>query len=331
MSSLPSTWLVLCAAALAVGGTRPADEPVTREAWAMGTRVRIVADGPDRMRSERATEAALLELERLERMLSTWDAGSELSALNRAALGAPVAVAPELAGLLEEAEAWAQRTGRAFDPAVGALVDAWGVRGPPRTPDPYEVVEALSATGPRVLEWVGGKAVRGAADGWIDSGGFGKGAALRAIARMVHMDGDERLLVDVGGQFWASAPAGAPWSIEVAHPRERERPVARIEVRGVSVATSGSSERPGHLLDPRSGVPAPAWGSVTVVHPDALEADILSTALYVLGPAAGLAWAASEGVAALFVQEEGKGLGLTWTEEMEQWLVEVTRNQVSFH
>lgn len=295
----------------------------------MGTRVRIVAEGADRARSERATEATLLEIERLERLLSTWDAGSALSALNRAALGAPVAVESELAGLLQEADAWAQRTGRAFDPTVGALVDAWGVRGAPRTPDASEIAEALRATGPRVLDWVDGKAVRGARGGWIDSGGFGKGAALRAIACTVRMDGDERLLVDLGGQLWASAPADAPWSIDVAHPRERERPVARIEVRDVSVATSGSSERPGHLLDPRRGVPAPAWGSVTVVHPDALVADVLSTALYVMGPEAGLAWAASEGVAALFVQEGGEGLGLWWTEEMEQWLVEVTRNHMS--
>jgi thiamine biosynthesis lipoprotein len=100
--------------------------------------------------------------------------------------------------------------------------------------------------------------------------------------------------------------------------------VARLEVHGVSVATSGVSERPGHLLDPRTGLAAPAWGSVTVVSPDPFEADVLSTALYVMGPERGLAWARAEGVAALFLATEDAGLRATWTEAIDAWLVDVS-------
>jgi len=93
-------------------------------------------------------------------------------------------------------------------------------------------------------------------------------------------------------------------------------------VHGVSVATSGASERPGHVLDPRTGVPVPDWGSVTIVSADALGADALSTALYVMGPVQGPEWARAHGVAALFVEARSGGLVLTPTDAMAAWMPE---------
>jgi thiamine biosynthesis lipoprotein len=95
------------------------------------------------------------------------------------------------------------------------------------------------------------------------------------------------------------------------------------------VATSGTSERwaqvdgrrLGHILDPRTGRPAPAWGSVTVVHPDPLVADILSTALYVMGPDEGLRWLDDHpGIAALFLDVRDETVIPRWTGAMERWL-----------
>ncbi|HUF75691.1 MAG TPA: FAD:protein FMN transferase [Longimicrobiales bacterium] len=297
---------------------------VEREAWAMGTRVRLVVEAEESHRAEAAAEAALTEIERVERLLSSWDATSELGRLNSAAVGAPVSLTAELAGLLGEAASWAERTGHAFDPTVGALIDAWDVRGEGRVPTDAELSAARAAIGARALVLEGGRAIRGSAAAWIDSGGFGKGAALRSVADLPEAAGVERVLVDLGGQLWASAPQGAPWTVEVAHPRKRMQPVARLAVRGVSVATSGASERPGHLLDPRSGRPVRAWGSVTVVSSDALAADALSTALYVMGPEAGLAWARVHGVAALFLETTREGLRAGWSEAMDAWLVDVS-------
>ena len=72
-----------------------------------------------------------------------------------------------------------------------------------------------------------------------------------------------------------------------------------------SLSCSGTSERGRHILNPRSGDPCPAWGSTAVVRPDGLSADVLSTALYVLGPEAGLAWAEQNQVAAAFFLNDG--------------------------
>jgi len=79
----------------------------------------------------------------------------------------------------------------------------------------------------------------------------------------------------------------------------------------------------GHILDPRSGEAVPWWGSVTVVSADPLEADILSTALYVMGPEAGMAWARDlPDVGVLFLVEAGGELRQLHNQAMDSWLVE---------
>ena len=331
-SNLTRPWLWPAVAALfavpavgsGAGDPNPQPVRIEREAWAMGTRVRLVAEAAERAPAETATEAALAEIERVERLLSSWDGASELGRLNAAPVGESVPLSRELARLLGEAAGWAERTGRAFDPAIGPLVDAWDVRGEGRVPTAVELSAALVAVGPTAVALEGERGTRRSAAAWIDSGAFGKGAALRSVAGLAEVRRTERLLVDLGGQVWAAAPPGAPWMIDVAHPRERSRAVARLAVRGVSVATSGASERPGHLLDPRNGRPVTAWGSVTVVSEDALAADALSTALYVMGPEEGLLWARTRGVAALFLETAPEGLRARWSGAMDAWLVDVS-------
>ncbi len=119
-----------------------------------------------------------------------------------------------------------------------------------------------------------------------------------------------------------------PWSIAVAHPFDRTRPVARLRVQGVAVSTSGNSERwverngsrIGHILDPRTGRPTASWGSVTVVAEDPLAADVLSTALYVQGPDEGLRWMRDDpDVGVLFLIDRAGALEARWNPAMERW------------
>ena len=127
------------------------------------------------------------------------------------------------------------------------------------------------------------------------------------------------------------ASRGSPWSVGVAHPSHRQEVVARLLVEDASVATSGNSERAhvvagepiGHLIDPRTGHPAALWGSVTVVAGDPMLADVLSTALYVMGPVAGLAWSRQlDDVGALFVVECDGSLVSRCNAALERWLVD---------
>ena len=103
---------------------------------------------------------------------------------------------------------------------------------------------------------------------------------------------------------------------------ERPRSASRLPWRKVIVATTGSSERKlvvdgvpfSHILDPRSGAPVPEWGAVTVVAPDGVSADCISTALYVMGPRLGGRWIAGRpGFEAVFVEIEQERLHITAT------------------
>ncbi|NNF14872.1 MAG: FAD:protein FMN transferase [Gemmatimonadetes bacterium] len=289
---------------------------VERIAWLMGTRTTITVEAADHPTAVAASEAALAAMARVERRLSTWRDDSELARLNRVAPGTVVRPSADVAALLAEIAEWADITQGAFHPAVGALVDAWDLRDEGRFPAEGAIQTALLATGPHGvhIDPASGAIVRRDAGAWLDAGAFGKGAALRQARQALRRVGASAARIDLGGQILL---LGRPWSrITVAHPTHRSQPVADLHLRDVSVATSGQSERGievdgerfGHLLDPRIGRPAPAWGSVTVVHPDPVAADVLATALFVLGPEAGLRLATSLDVAAFFLVADGDDL-----------------------
>ena len=271
-----------------------------RTVLVMGTELRMEVVAPSRSSALQATETIYQAAIAMDGLLSTWRP-SALDSLNHAAVGQRVTLPPRLDALMNEVLAWRDSTAGAFEPVSGALVDAWDLRGAGRIPSDAELQLALRATGPAAMDVVDGNAARRRPAAWLDSGGFGKGAALRAAKRALRSDSIPAALLDFGGQVLAiGAPRNAPaWTIAIADPRRRQQPVLELRLRDVSAATSAQSERfvtvdgtrYGHILDPHTGRPVPAWGSVTVIAADPLVADILSTALFVMGPVQGLAWA----------------------------------------
>lgn len=317
----------------ALSGLVPnATDPARRTVAVMGTWLHAEVAAPGGPSASAALEAAIAEVERMDALLGTWDPSAPLSRANRAPVGTPTPVPAEAAALLAEARGWAARTGGAFEPALGALVDAWGLRGGGRIPDADELALALRRVGAGAVRVDPDAAtLTRLQDGaWVDTGGFGKGAALRSAADTLRARGVSRAFLDLGGQVLVlAAPGEAPWRVAVAHPALRQDTATLLLLRDVSAATSGNSERGssvggtavGHILDPRGGAPAPWWGSVTVVSADPFVADVLSTALYVLGPEAGLAWARDlPDVGVLFLVETSDGLEAVHNQAMERWL-----------
>ena len=127
----------------------------------------------------------------------------------------------------------------------------------------------------------------------FEAGAFGKGYALD---RMLALTTGEAM-IDFGGQLIVRGSR----EVAIAAPADRRRPVLALTLANASLSTSSGSEQPGHIHDPRTGKPIPARGSVSVIAPDAMTADILSTALYVMGEEEGLRWADAHGVAAIFI------------------------------
>ncbi|MDE3032142.1 MAG: FAD:protein FMN transferase [Acidobacteriota bacterium] len=284
---------LLCLPALLVA------QGLDRRVLAMGTRLDLHLDGPGRL--EAASEAALRESARIEAACSTWNPASAWSRLN-AAGGRPVPLAPEWLGLLATAQAWQARAEGAFDPVLMALMRVWDIRGGGhRHPSEGEWDRARRASGSRllVLDRHAGTARLLYPEAGVEEGGFLKGYALD---RMRAAAGTPGGLLNFGGQLLAW---GRPVEASIADPLDRQRPRLTIRLKDASLSGSGTSERGRHILDPRTGRRCPAWGSVAVVAPDGLTADILSTALYVLGPERGLAWADRHGTAAAFLLNDG--------------------------
>jgi thiamine biosynthesis lipoprotein len=270
---------------------------VERRLGAMGTWLEIEVAAVDRPTALAASEAAVRAIEATETRLSTWRPDSELSRLLRAPVGVPQPLSPALRADLAAAWSWSEATGGAFHPGMMPLVQAWGLREGGRRPTPDALAEALAAAAPEALALTGEGLVRGHPGAGVEEGGFGKGRALDLALEAARTAGATRARIDLGGQVaWLGAPAAA---LPVAHPVERGRAVLELRLDGGSFATSGNSERGievdgerlGHLIDPRTGRPAPDFGSLGVWAPDATAADCLSTGLAVLGPDAALEWA----------------------------------------
>ena len=318
--------LVIClgvAAGLLVAGAplpeavRAAPEPgrparpqrVERSVYLMGTLARFVAEARDRETGLRRLERMVRVVEETETELSTWRDDSVLSGLNRQPVDSLHTVPAVTCELLGRLATWHAATGGTFDPAVGRLVDAWGLRGSgpfPAAPRP----EVATAGFHRLeLDRAACTVVR-RAPVTLDAGAFGKGEALDRVRR-ADSGAEGAWLIDFGGQVAVSGPAAAgPWPVDIAHPERRAEPAARLRLGGGSIATSGPSGRDvrldgggriGHILDPRSGRPVARSAAVTVWHEQAFVADVLSTALYVMGIDAGLAWAGARGLAAAYL------------------------------
>jgi FAD:protein FMN transferase len=303
----PFLTLCLLLAGCAACTVMPRTATVERRVALMGTSLEIAVEATDREMALEASERAVRALEAAEARLSTWRDDTELARLNSAPAGRSMPLSPALAADLESARRCWEETGGAFDPGVGALVRAWGLRSGGRRPDDEERRAAVAAGGLDGLRLEGGTAVRERSDLVLEEGGFGKGAGLAdALDALAESPGVARASLDLGGQV---AVLGERWSVPVADPRHRERTVAELTIDGGSVSTSGTSERGRHILDPRTGEPAPDFGSVTIWAADPLRADCLSTGLYVLGPERALEWAATHpGVEALVLRPRGNRL-----------------------
>lgn len=281
--------------AVAVPGAAPA-ETVERRVATMGTTLTVSVDELPRERGLELAEALIDAVAETERRLSTWRDDSELAALNRLAPGAALALSAPTWDALAGAVRCARETDGAFDPTVAPLVEAWGLRTGGRRPSDPEIEAARAKIGFAGLGLAarGRTTTRAHENLRVEEGGFGKGAALAAALAVARARAPEaRVRMDLGGQL-AWTGQREPVIVGLADPRRRDREVLEVvvDLEEGSIATSSNSERAatvdgeriGHLLDPRTGRPAPDFGSASSIGPQPVLADCRATGLFVLGP-----------------------------------------------
>ncbi len=275
---------------------------VTYSRALMGTVVEITLMDGDRTSFERAANAAFIEIERLENILSSYKTDSNVSEISRRAGGPLVKAAPELMEVLSKAVMVARLSGGAFDPTVGALAKVWGYSGEKGyLPDEKEIKSLLP-----LVDWQGiisnkeaslaGLKKKGVV---LNLGGIAKGYIADKAAEALKANGVTRAIVKAGGDMivFQKEDAGKRFTIGIQHPRKSGRLLGECYPANGAVSTSGDYERYfeknniryHHILDPKTGWPANLARSATIITPDATLADALSTAVFVMGPEKGMA------------------------------------------
>ncbi|HSK04901.1 MAG TPA: FAD:protein FMN transferase [Kofleriaceae bacterium] len=286
------------AATVPAASAAPREHKVERHGKAMGTAISVYFWTDDDAKAARAAEAVFAEMQRLDRVMTTWLPDSEVSQINAAAGEKPVAVSEETFEVIARAQDIAVRTRGVFDITVGAFAGLWkfdqDMDG--TVPDPAEVKRRLARVGyQRVVLDRAKRTVYLRKKGVsITLGGIAKGYAVDRCAALLRQQGFANFMVQAGGDMYVAGKKGKdPWIVGIRDPRSPDgRYFALAPVEDHSFSTSGDYERGfvkdgvryHHILDPRTGQPARASRSVTIRAKDAFTADAWSKVMFILGP-----------------------------------------------
>jgi thiamine biosynthesis lipoprotein len=315
---------VIAAALAAACGAPPPEPPhlAERAAVSMGSELRLSAWTTDDRATVAAFNQVFAEFERLESLLSVWRPGSDVRRLNDAAGVRPVAVSPETREVLHAARRASESTAGKFDITFGGLADVWKFDHDQdnRVPTADEIRARLP-----LVDFTAVQVDDGAGTAFIARpgvrihlGGIGKGYAVDRGAAILRAAGVRDFLIQAGGDLYASGRRGdRAWRAAIADPRATATSFAAMDLANETFSTSGDYERffikdgrrYHHILDPDLGEPARGCRSVTIVTSSAVAADGLSTAVFILGPEAGLALIERlEGVEGVIVSDRNEVL-----------------------
>ena len=308
-------------------GARVAD-PLWGET--MGTRYSIqFGHSVDRAARADLQTSIEADLERINRLMSTWRDDSEISRFNAHDSTEWFAVSAETVRVVEAALAVSGLSEGAFDITAAPLIAVWGFDTDlpgQAIPDDAAIAAAQRRVGAHLL------AVRDdppalrklQAGVSVDLSAIAKGYAVDRLAARIAAAGVRDFLVEIGGELCTRGinADGRPWTIAIENPAPERAPPALVRPGYRCVATSGDyrnffeidGRRYAHVIDPRTGAPvAHALASVTIVADDAMSADAWATAVLVMGPERGLELARRYNAAALLIIRDGDGFELQRT------------------
>lgn len=269
---------------------------VSRTQFALDTLVTITAGGS---RAEAGVTRAFAEIARVERLLSSFEPGSEIARINAGAGRRPVRVNDETFRFVSDLVRFSRLSGGAFDPTVGPLVALWGFGGDhPAVPASRSIQSLLPLVGADKikLDPARREVFLPLAGMQLDVGGALKGYAVDRAADALREAGVRYGLVDAGRssiKVVGRRPWRRPWVVAIADPRREGAVLGWLRLRdGEALGTSADNTRffiaggvrYSHLLDPATGWPARHNRLVTVAAGSAFEADALSKLFVVPSP-----------------------------------------------
>ena len=309
--------LLLCALMLV--------SPACMARWAsaewnvMGTRATLEfwTSAADRGEDDVLPEVVAIrkEFERLNRLLSPWIPSSELARVNKDAATTPVAISDEFMALLKRSEHYFKLTGGAFDISFASAGFLYDYREHV-SPDQAQLDKAKKLIGFQHIHLQGNTVSFSDPGVRIDLGGIAKGYAIDCAVAILRQHHISNAYVSLGGDSYVLGDRrGRPWQVGIRHPRNEAAVAMTLPVSDIAVSTSGDYERYfirdgkriHHILDPGTGKPSKELVSVTILAERSIDADALSTSVFVMGPKKGLAMINHlGGVSAILIDPHGK-------------------------
>lgn len=271
----------------------------------MDTWVFITVFDSDETHAQTAIDAAFSRMEAIVAIASSFDPSAEVARLN--ATGRLDSPSPELMDIIEKALELFTISHGTFDITIEPLLNLWRYDPVAETQFwdlPSDAQEqAIAATmfvigaDRLVLKYEPHAEIELVPGMKITLGGIAKGYAVDQGLLILKEQGIQHALIDAGGDIAVAGgkPSGGPWEIALRDPEDEDNVLAQFELIDGAIATSGNYLRyfdpeaqVGHIMDPRTGYSAHLSSSATVIAQTCTEADAFATAVFVLGPIAGI-------------------------------------------
>jgi thiamine biosynthesis lipoprotein len=272
----------------------------------MGTFARVTVIAADSRAGAKCIEAALAEIRKVDDLMSDYKEDSEISRVNKDAFDRPVEVGESTFEVIRRSIEFSRLTDGAFDITVGPLVQLFRkAKYKGIAPTPEQIADAKTRVGyEKLILNDAHRTVRFTVEGMgLDLGGIAKGYAIDKAIEAAQKLGASGAMVDIGGDVrcFGIPPKGREkWIVGLQDPNIDDFGgsglLLKLQVSDAAVTTSGDyqqfaiidGKRQSHIIDRRTGKSAEGLSSVTIIAPNAADADAIATAVSVLGPEKGI-------------------------------------------
>ncbi|WP_254661369.1 FAD:protein FMN transferase [Aquimarina megaterium] len=267
----------------------------------MGSRFDITVVEKDKTTANQSIDIAVEEIQRIEKLISSWDKNSQTSLINNNAGINPVKVDAELFDLIFRAIQISKLTDGAFDISYASMDRIWKFDNSMKEmPSEEEIKASVARVGYKyiVLDKKKSTVFLTQKGMKIGFGAIGKGYAADKAKNLLISKGVKAGIINASGDMntWGKQPDESEWKVAITNPLNKNNAFALLPVVEKAVVTSGNYEkyvildgkRYSHIIDPRTGYPSTGIVSATVFAPKAELADALATSVFVMGIETGL-------------------------------------------
>lgn len=286
----------------------------------MGSRFDITVLAENKIQSKRYIKIAIDEIKRIELLISSWDANSQTSSVNKNAGIQPVKVDKELFDLITRAIQISKLTDGAFDISYASMDRIWKFDGSMKEmPSAEAIKKSVAKVGFQnvILNKENSTVYLKKKGMKIGFGAIGKGYAADKAKKLLKSYGVKGGIINASGDMntWGHQSNGKPWKVGITNPLNKNKIFALFPLVESAVVTSGNYEkyvvfegkRYTHIIDPRTGYPSSGIVSVSVFAPSAELADALATSIFVMGTEVGLNLINQlKGIECIIVKDDGK-------------------------